>query len=53
VKVRSSSEPTGPAQDVGLGWAAARQSVLWGLEAALSEQVDAQFIKGVAERMEL
>ena len=38
-------------QEVGLGWGAARQSVLAGLWAAFSPRVTDQFIAGVEERM--
>ena len=40
-------------QDVGLGWEAARQSVLNGLRAAFSKTVDEEFIKEVESRMQI
>ena len=39
-------------QDVGLGWEAARQSVLNGLRAAFSKQIDEEFIEEVEARMQ-
>ena len=38
-------------QDVGLGWGAARQSVLAGLRAAFSPRVTEEFIARVEGRM--
>jgi len=38
-------------KDVGLGWGAARQSVLSGLRAAFSPRVTEEFIAGVEGRM--
>ena len=40
-------------QDVGLGWEAARQSVLNGLGAAFSKTVDEEFIKEMEASMQI
>ena len=40
-------------QDVGLGWEAARLSVLNGLRAAFSKTVNEEFIKEMEARMQI